>query len=295
VVESADAEIASLRVDSWDEETVIADDSSLEFTLPPRELDRIFIEEFRPRPSTAEERALPHAGDLSDAARRDILAATTATPSEEPMPAPLPPPMTALEPAPAEERAATPGRVSQEDLEYLAYRGPKPRWRGAWIAAAVVLALCLVGQAVEQHRVALAATPVVGPAVQALYARFGEDLSPAPSPSVYQLRQWGVTGDPAASGVLHVRASLLNATSQFEPYPLLRVTLADRFGGRIGRRDFEPAEYLGKPTLHLLSPGERADATIDILDPGKNAEGFEIDVCVRGPVHVLHCQGDAGR
>ena len=60
------------------------------------------------------------------------------------------------------------------------------------------------------------------------------------------------------------------------------MTLANRFGGSIGTRDFEPAEYLGKPTATLLAPGERVDATLDILDPGKNAEGFEIDVCLRG-------------
>ena len=31
----------------------------------------------------------------------------------------------------------------------------------------------------------------------------------------------------------------------------------------------------------MLAPGERVDATLDILDPGKDAEGFEIDVCLR--------------
>jgi hypothetical protein len=102
-----------------------------------------------------------------------------------------------------------------------------------------------------------------------------------------------VTGDPAADGTLRVRASILNTAAQLEPYPLLRVTLANRFGGSIGTRDFEPSEYLGKPTAKLLAPGERVDATMDILDPGKSAEGFEIDVCLRGADRKISCANDA--
>jgi hypothetical protein len=77
-----------------------------------------------------------------------------------------------------------------------------------------------------------------------------------------------------------------------EPYPLLRVTLVNRFGGAIGTRDFEPSEYLGKPTAKLLSPSERTDATLDILDPGKSAEGFEIDVCLRSADRRVSCAND---
>jgi hypothetical protein len=85
----------------------------------------------------------------------------------------------------------------------------------------------------------------------------------------------------------------LNTAAQLQPYPLLRVTLANRFGSRIGAREFEPAEYLGKPTVRMLAPGERADATLDILDPGKDAEGFEIDVCLRSIDQKISCAGDA--
>jgi len=101
-----------------------------------------------------------------------------------------------------------------------------------------------------------------------------------------------VTGDPDANGTLRLRASILNATAQLQPYPLLRVTLADRFGKSIGRREFEPGEYMGTPIARLLAPGERADATLEILDPGKNAEGFEIDVCVRGVDKRISCAND---
>jgi hypothetical protein len=42
----------------------------------------------------------------------------------------------------------------------------------------------------------------------------------------------------------------------------------------------------------MLAPGERVDATLEILDPGKNAEGFEIDVCLRGADRRISCAND---
>jgi hypothetical protein len=119
--------------------------------------------------------------------------------------------------------------------------------------------------------------------------------SPATAPAKladYQLRQWGVNGNPAAKGTLRVRASILNATNDPVPYPLLRVSLADQSGGRIGQREFEPAEYLGKTPSRMLAPGELADAVFDIVDPGKDAEEFEIDVCIRGDNNKLICAAD---
>jgi hypothetical protein len=107
------------------------------------------------------------------------------------------------------------------------------------------------------------------------------------------LRQWGVTGDPGANGTLRVRASIMNTAPELQPYPLLRVSLVNRFGSRIGAREFQPAEYLGHVVARMLAPGERVDATLDILDPGKDAEGFEIDVCLRTSEDKVVCAGDA--
>ena len=60
----------------------------------------------------------------------------------------------------------------------------------------------------------------------------------------------------------------MNTAPQFEPYPLRRVTLANRFGTRIGMRDFDAAEYTGKPVAALLKPGERVDDEVLHGEPG---------------------------
>jgi predicted Zn finger-like uncharacterized protein len=263
-------EIAQLQILDADTEDL---DRSMEFTLPPGELDRIFVE--------SKKRATP-----------------------VPQPEPPPQPEAAPEPPPHPESAA----VEPEDVrrDMLAeFEQPESLLRNSgfpsaqrrqimWLSAAIVSALLLMAQVMHQNRewfVAHAHGPF-GAGVRALYGAMGAPLPAPANLSAYQLRQWGVTGDPDANGTLRVRASILNSAAQLQPYPLLRVTLADRFGKGIGARDFEPTEYLGKPTARLLTPGERVEATLEILDPGKNAEGFEIDVCLRGADQRISCAND---
>jgi predicted Zn finger-like uncharacterized protein len=252
--ESAGPQMAHLEF----QDTALDDDAaSLEFTLPPGELDRIFVEV---KPKVPAPSVLP----------REFLESARPAPSGEPATVPEP---------------------LAEDLLAAAAAG-----RGTivlWSAAGVLLLLVLALQIVRENpQWVVAGDTAYAIRVRALFAAVGEPL-PAPSNlSAYQLRQWGVSGDPGADGALRVRASILNTANEFEPYPLLRVTLADRFGTRIGARDFAPAEYLGRGQPALLGPGERVDAVLDILDPGKNAEGFELDLCVRGIKEKISCQSD---
>ena len=48
-------------------------------------------------------------------------------------------------------------------------------------------------------------------------------------------------------------------------------------------REFAPAEYLPgrSPPQGLLAPGARADADLSLADPGSQAVGFELDVCLQ--------------
>ena len=255
-------------------------DASLEFTLPPTELDRIFVET---APSVLHAVA-------AESSRLQPAATPTATPAATPTATPAPTPVIA--PAPratrSQRRAPTPAvsglevaeGVRRDILSRYEYaelpdiNAPRRQLPLAgWVVTAGVLALLF--------------------AIQLIASR-GEWLAaPAANMSAYQLRQWGVTGDPRAKGTLRVRASIMNVATNLQPYPLLRVTLANRFGTRVGQRDFEPAEYLGKVTARLIKPGERVDAILDILDPGSAAEGFEIDVCVRSAEKKILCAGDA--
>jgi predicted Zn finger-like uncharacterized protein len=296
-------EIAQLKVlDAAGEESDF--DASLEFTLPPGELDRIFVE-------TSPTALQLLAASVKPSPARSAPAPVAATQAEPvqtgsiqtgPVPAAsIPAQDPATQSMPAQTERATAARISglevSEDIrqEMLAnyqraelpeINAPRrPQWPpAAWVSAAVVLALLLVFQVVQTSEEWLSGhTPLLSGGGKAAVAL-----------STYQLRQWGVTGDPGANGTLRVRASIMNAAAQLQPYPLLRVTLADRFGTHLGAREFEPAEYLGKAPARMLAPGERVDATLNIVDPGKDAEGFEIDICIRTAEKIVVCAGDAG-
>ena len=370
-VEIAHLEILDFDVEDADRSVEDAD-RSMEFTLPPGELDRIFVESKKralppiPPPgqpqqpaqplaqTPAQQSAQPGAKQLAQQPAQQPTQQSTQPAAQQPIkqsaPQPIPRspqqpeqqpaqpsmrrppsppahPEARTEPGPdaepdaelplhpesaAADAAAEGNRISglevpddvrRDILEEFDLR-PRPQRAttdgerdGAqrrfilWLGAAVVSALLLVVQVVLQNREWLAHGPF-GAGMRALYGAMGAPLPAPANLSAYQLRQWGVTGDPDANGTLKVRASILNTAAQLQPYPLLRVTLADRFGKGIGARDFEPGEYVGKPTARLLAPGERVDATLQILDPGKNAEGFEIDVCLRGADHRITCAND---
>ena len=369
-------EIARLQILDWNEsdsapaDTAAAQaddhtdtDPSMEFTLPPGELDRIFIESKKkkeaaqaksPPPEDPEEfevdiapvpiqiKPMPPVSPPTPPAPAVVPApalvptpavtptaavAPTAAPSRSPAPrtpvtAPTPPvpapqapkPAAAVAPVPVtqeppphpEDVAAenspfdVPDAVRFEILSGLDSDEPlhdlqrsRPQGLRGWLAAALLFAVLLAAQVIHHNREYLVAHGPLAGVLRALYAGAGAPVSSAANLSAYQLRQWGVSGDPAADGTLRVRASILNSAAQLEPFPLLRVTLANRFGTSIGARDFEPSEYLGKPTARYLNPGEQVDATMDILDPGKNAEGFEIDVCLRVADRKISCANDA--
>jgi predicted Zn finger-like uncharacterized protein len=262
--EYSESEIANLD----NPEAAMESDRSLEFSLTPTDLDRIFIE----IGSTGE---LPSAIASMAEEARALEEPQVADDEEYP---------------PEEESAEIP--LAPWEPAALAQTDAERRRRWSFIAAIILLALLLVGQLLHRNREWLAAQGRLGGVVRALYAGIGKPLPVPAILSGYQLRQWGASADAAADGSLTVRASILNTTDQLQPFPLLRVTLEDRFGAHLGTREFEPAEYSGKPLTRLLGPGERADATVEIPDPGKSAEGFELDVCLRNAEGKINCAGD---
>jgi predicted Zn finger-like uncharacterized protein len=303
------SQVAQLQVIDFTEEDLIDEapeesadsepsnypDAAMEFTLPPGELDRIFVG------------SAPPAHPLEyDSARMSAGAKPAPPPQPQPpAPPPPPPPPPPAPETPAEDEGPLPDIevISDDRSSAPSPLGELARPSGSfalWWSAAIVSALLLVGQVVHRNREALIAQGPLAPALRMLYSSIGAPLNGAVNLGVYQLRQWGVTGDPAAGvpgagATLRVRASILNTSAQLQPFPLLRLTLANRYGTRIGARDFEPGEYMGKPIVRSLSPGEKVDAMLNIIDPGKDAEGFEIDVCLRGADKKITCANDVAQ
>jgi predicted Zn finger-like uncharacterized protein len=283
-------------------------DAAMEFTLPPGELDRIFIEsKAGSLPPFPPPNAAPMFESVETVPAAAAVAATRAISSGLEPPGDDDGPLPDIEVI-RDNRSAHALRRPLSPVEQTGtYDLQEPPTRRAlpfalWTIAAVLCALLLVGQVVHRNREALTSHGPLAPALRLVYSSLGTPLDGTPNLGVFQLRQWGVTGEPGAGqpgagqpgadGTLRVRASILNTSAQLQPFPLLRLTLANRYGTRIGARDFEPSEYLGKPIARMLSPGETVDAILNILDPGKDAEGFEIDVCLRGADKRVICAND---
>jgi predicted Zn finger-like uncharacterized protein len=180
----------------------------------------------------------------------------------------------------------------EPELDLLASprRARSPR---LWKILAGPLVLLLAIQLVHTYRHSLARHPRLGQAIMGIYGALGANLQPDWNLHAYEILQWHLGSDPAIPGTLKVRASLKNVASFAQPYPLLKLVLEDRWGESVREREFEPAEYLDPATApdRLLGPAQQATATISIVDPGTDAEGFRFDVCLRGSRGVV-CAAD---
>ena len=78
------------------------------------------------------------------------------------------------------------------------------------------------------------------------------------------------------------------------PYPLIGISLTDRFEETIGSRVLDPAEYL--PTdldpRELVAPGNTFNAIITIKSATEDATGFKLNVCYRLSDEQLRCAID---
>jgi predicted Zn finger-like uncharacterized protein len=240
-------------------------------------------------------------GEAGESIVLETLAPPAPAPVSEPPPAkppaaPLPPPPQAAtghtaprilipdemrrrlaEEAAAREAAALEFEPDDDSPGFLSRRWP-------WALAVAALAVIFLLQVIHAERNDLARSPTFGPLIAGAYALAGASVLAPTDLSAYELRQWGAASDPSEANRLMLRASIVNHASFAQPLPLLRLSLQDRFGATLGMRDIGPADYLpGAGGESLLEPGERADALIRIVDPGTEAVGFEMDICLPAP------------
>jgi predicted Zn finger-like uncharacterized protein len=166
----------------------------------------------------------------------------------------------------------------------------------AWSVGCLLLALVLLAQLTNYYRQDLVRHPQLGPVLRDLYGRLGLPLSPNWDLGAFELRQWGNGGGADTGGRMSIRASLTNRASFAQPHPILRLELDDRYGASIAVRDFEPGEYLKNPSeaSRLLDPGASTEADIEIVDPGREAVGYQLDVCLRESAALLRCAQGPG-
>lgn len=166
----------------------------------------------------------------------------------------------------------------------------------AWTLGSLVLALALLAQLTHHFRQDVVRHPLLGPPLRAAYERLGLPLSPDWDLTAFELRQWGNESTAATDGRMSVRASLTNRAAFAQPHPVLRLELEDRFGEPVAVRDFEPGEYLKDPpqASRMMGAGATTEAELLIADPGRDAVGYRLDICVRESASLLRCAQGRG-
>lgn len=160
----------------------------------------------------------------------------------------------------------------------------------ATVAVVAVLALTLLAQVVHAHRQAIATNDAFGGAVDVLYRMAGVTIVPE-----WNVRGWqflstrGRTDD--ATNELSVASRLVNGSGRPLPYPLMHLSLTDRWEEVVGSSVIDPARYLAAGGNHAarVAPGEGFEARISIPSLPPEATGFKLNVCYRANAGKLRC------
>ena len=161
------------------------------------------------------------------------------------------------------------------------------------IAGVVVLTLVLLGQIMHGTRNSLATYGFFNQTMGPVYRMLGKPVTPQ-----WDIKGWqfeSTTGSTDENEqVLTVFSRLVNKSEQPLPFPLVHVSLTDRWEEVIGSRVLEPNEYLAgdldpsKP----VTPGENFTAVITIASPSEEATGFKLDVCYRVSPGRVRCANE---
>ena len=195
-----------------------------------------------------------------------------------------------------EERLAAARAAASESLKKAGFDKEKTSFRDwrppehSMAAAAALLFIILVFQVIHYSREALAVSPAFQNTVGPVYRMVGSPVTPA-----WDVKGWrfeatkGSTNE--AGNVLTIYSRIGNNSDQTLPYPLVHVSLTDRFEEIIGSRVLEPADYLvdNADPSSPIKPRESFNAVIAIDSPSAAATSFKLNVCYRLGSGQLRC------
>ena len=161
------------------------------------------------------------------------------------------------------------------------------------VAGIAALALLLVAQFVHQSRESFAVYPAFNNSVGSIYRMLGKPVTPA-----WDIAGWRFEATKGSTDesdeVLTIYSRIGNKSGEALPYPLINVSLTDRFEDIIGSKVLEPGDYLAEnlDTRAPVAAGETFSAIIAIEAPDADATGFKLNVCYRQPGGRLRCAID---
>ena len=151
----------------------------------------------------------------------------------------------------------------------------------------------LVLQGVHQARNTLATIPAFNSVVGPMYRALGNPLSP----------DWDITGwrfevtdgrTDADNANLAIVSRLGNRSETPLPYPIIAVSLSDRFEEPLGSVTLGPTEYLAADLdpRELVEPGNSFEAKFVVSSLPENATTYRLRACYQATDGQLRCKED---
>lgn len=146
----------------------------------------------------------------------------------------------------------------------------------AWTLASLLLLAVLAVQYVYLNRVALVHHAELRPLLELLCEHTGCRLPPRRDVTALTLLERDIRSHDRYQGALTIHATVQNRAAFAQPYPAVDVVMRDLTGRVVAARRFLPQDYLsGAAAPPLLAPQATAQLTLDVVDPGAEAVGFE--------------------
>ena len=136
-------------------------------------------------------------------------------------------------------------------------------------------------QVVHAQRNELVRNAAFGPALAGAYDFFGLSVLAPTDLSAYELRQWGAASDPREANRLMLRASIVNRAATRSRCRSCASRSRTASAARCGRAtSARPTTCRAAAPRRCWSPASAPTRLIRIVDPGSEAVGFELDICL---------------
>ncbi len=192
---------------------------------------------------------------------------------EEEKPPTEPPSENAL--VPAEEPSSQPAKQKQKSALLSLLTSPVVLSIGS-----LLLIVLLFGQYLYFARDHLAQRYAeLRPLLESMCNQFGCTLPLRRDLSKLQITHRDVRTHPTVKEALLINATFVNRAPFRQPYPAIELKLSNIHGKLIGKRIFQPEEYLaGHPDIEAgIPPDTQVYLVLELADPGREAVNFEFN------------------
>lgn len=153
----------------------------------------------------------------------------------------------------------------------------KSAW--GWWVLILLLTIGIAGQLAWLERRELFANPQTAGVLEAVCERYGCRLPQRRAVEKIQVLQRELVSLEGVDDGLKFSLVLMNQAAFAQPFPFLQLELFDKSQQTVGKRIFTPGEYLSpQPRENLLAPGQNLPVQLELLDPGSDITGFEINL-----------------